>query len=120
MRGLGRFGTQFFIIRSFFRIVEQAQPRNGDLVEQFLRFLGMVAQSHILEIGHEAVGRRVDDVPILFEQLDAQQPIMIWGLIFWRDAEPFVVRIKVRSHEAPSFADLTLARQSTSLCVFKP
>ena len=94
-----RIGCQFrpklIVIRRSALGVQQTNLRRGDLVEQSLRKGRVFASLQTAQMGHPLIGRMLDHVRIVFEQLDAEQPIMIRRQILGRDAQPFSIRIEV-------------------------
>jgi hypothetical protein len=63
------------------------------------------------QVSHLAVGRVLNDRLILLPQLDAQESIVIGRLLFRRNSEPVIIRIKWLARFAHSHTS-TLQRHS--------
>ena len=86
---------EFSVVECLLRRAQQANPGCGNLVEDLLRELCVLARLKRANKRHLLIGRSGDHVRVGFEQIDAQQPVMMWRLVLRRYAQPFVVRIEV-------------------------
>jgi hypothetical protein len=60
------------------------------------------------------LGRILDHIGIVFEPLDPQQPVKVRRLVFRRDPQPTMIRIKRFIHGTRNKVPLTIRRTSSS------
>jgi hypothetical protein len=80
--------------------IQEAKLRRRHLVEQLLGQRAMTTRLVRPQVGHAAVGRPLDHVGIVLEELHAEQAIMMGRLLGRRDAQPGVIRIERLGHTA--------------------
>jgi hypothetical protein len=90
---------------SLFR-VQQRDAGPAQFVQQLLGLAGMLAGLEAADMPHLAVGGVFDDVRVRFEQIDAQQAVVVRRLFTRRDAQPLVIGIEGRRRRFGRFGGL--------------
>ncbi len=96
-RGLER-GAQLPVVGRLLFLIEQAHARASHLVEQALRVGRVRPGLERAQVAHALVRGMGDHVRIGFEQLDAQEPIVVGRLLIGRNAQPDVIWIERIGH----------------------
>lgn len=74
--------------------IEQTNACCGNRVEKHLRQMPEGAGGQCFDVSHPRIGRMRDHVGIRLKAFQAQESIVVRGLVFGRNSQPFVIGIE--------------------------
>jgi len=98
--GSVRFPAEAAVVLRFLVRIEQACLGGGQFVENLLRQRRVLAQLVAPHMGHLPLGCVPDDFGIVLQRIEAQEPVVVWRLMFRWNAKPPVIRIELLRHGA--------------------
>ena len=101
------------IFRLLLRI-QETDFRRRKFVENLLRQGHVLPEMIVSHMSHPLLGCVRNHIRISLEEFNRQQPVVIWRLIFGRNAQPFVIGVEVFGHGTISsygFMPLNLRRE---------